>query len=26
MWFGTPENPGFDSRGVVDEERAKKYY
>lgn len=26
MWFGTPANPGFDSRGVVDEERAKKYY
>ena len=26
MWFGTPNNPGFDSRGVVDEERAKKYY
>ena len=26
MWFGTPEKPGFDSRGVVDEERAKAYY
>lgn len=26
MWFGTPNNPGFDSRGVVDEERAKAYY
>lgn len=26
MWFGTPENPGFDSRGVVDETRAKAYY
>lgn len=26
MWFGTPENPGFDSRGVVDEKRAKEYY
>lgn len=26
MWFGSPDNPGFDSRGVVDEERAKAYY
>lgn len=26
MWFGTPDKPGFDSRGVVDEERAKAYY
>ena len=26
MWFGSPNNPGFDSRGVVDEERAKAYY
>lgn len=26
IWFGTPDNPGFDSRGVVDEERAKAYY
>jgi len=26
MWFGTPDNPGFDARGVVDEERAKDYY
>lgn len=26
MWFGTPTKPGFDSRGVVDEERAKAYY
>lgn len=26
MWFGSPGNPGFDSRGVVDEERAKAYY
>lgn len=26
MWFGNPENPGFDSRGVVDEERARAYY
>lgn len=26
MWFGTPDNPGFDERGVVDEARAKAYY
>lgn len=26
MWFGSPDKPGFDSRGVVDEERAKAYY
>ena len=26
MWFGPLSNPGFDSRGVVDKERAKKYY
>jgi hypothetical protein len=26
MWFGTPDNPGFDHRGVVDEDRAKIYY
>lgn len=26
MWFGDEKNPGFDSRGVVDKERAKKYY
>ena len=26
MWFGTPDNPGFDNRGVVDEQRAKEYY
>lgn len=26
MWFGTPDNPGFDSRGVVDEKRARAYY
>jgi hypothetical protein len=26
MWFGTKDYCGFDSRGVVDTERAKKYY
>ena len=26
MWFGTKDERGFDERGVVDEERAKKYY
>lgn len=26
MWFGEENNPGFDSRGVVDKERAKKHY
>lgn len=26
MWFGNPTNPGFDERGVVDEERARAYY
>ena len=26
MWFGPISNPGFDSRGVVDKERAKQYY
>jgi hypothetical protein len=26
MWFGDENNPGFDSRGVVDKERAKKHY
>ena len=26
LWYGDQDNPGYDSRGVVDEERAKKYY
>lgn len=26
MWFGSPGNPGFDKRGVVDEQRARAYY
>jgi hypothetical protein len=26
MWFGDANNPGFDSRGVVDKARAKKHY
>ena len=26
MWFGTKDNPGFDSRGVVDSERARAFY
>jgi hypothetical protein len=26
MWFGDEEGIGFDERGVVDEERAKKHY
>ena len=26
LWYGDKDNPGYDSRGVVDEERAKKYY
>ena len=26
MWFGTKDERGFDERGVVDEERARKYY
>lgn len=26
MWFGDENAPGFDSRGVVDKERAKKHY
>ena len=26
LWFGTDTEIGFDSRGVVDEEKAKKYY
>lgn len=26
MWVGQPGNLGFDERGIVDEERAKKFY
>lgn len=26
MWFGSKGNPGFDSRGVVDTDRAKQFY
>lgn len=26
LWFGTKDNPGYDSRGVVDETRARSYY